>query len=132
MSKGYDKHQDRLAEINSLGRSLARRARSTCEVCEESGVPLHVREVPPLPEAPEADHAVMVCARCGDAIAGGRLDPPESFRGLVGVVWSDVPAIQVAAVRLLTRLGQDGAHWATEVLDGLYLEPEVQEWIDAG
>ncbi len=131
MAKGYDKHQERLEAINALGRGLARRARSTCELCEESGIPLHVREVPPLPEEPEQDSAVMVCEPCGDAIGGGRMDNPDTFRGLEGVVWSEVPAIQVAAVRLLRRLGEQGADWASEVLDGLYIDPEVQEWADA-
>lgn len=132
MAKGYDKHQERMEAIQGLGRSLARRARSTCELCEESGIPLHVREVPPLPEEPEADRAVMVCERCGAAIGGAKLEPSAEYRFLEGVVWSDMPTIQVCAVRLLGRLAEQGVEWATDTLDGLYLDPEVQEWVDGG
>lgn len=131
MAKGYDRNQERLQAIRALGRRLARRARSKCELCERPGLPLHVREVPPLPDEPEEGRALMVCEGCGEAMGGGRLTPPDSFRSLEGVVWSELPAVQVTAVRLLRRLAEQGADWASEVLDGLYLDPEVQAWADA-
>jgi protein PhnA len=41
-------------------------------------------------------------------------------------MWSTEPAVQVMAYRLLTQLGKQ------DLLDMLYLEPEVQEWAEAG
>ena len=130
MAKGYDKHQERQQAIQDLGRALARRARSTCELCERSGLPLHVREVSPPPEVPDIDHAVMVCETCGDAIDGGALSPPDAYRFLEGVVWSDLPVVQVCAVRLLRRVADGGAAWAGDTLEGLYLEPDILQWTD--
>ena len=131
MVRGYDKNQERLEAVAGLGRALARRAKSTCELCEESGLPLRVCEVPPLPEDPDPDRAVMVCEACAEALAGGTITNPESFRSLQGVVWSEVPAVQVTAVRVLRRLADQGAAWAPDLLDDVYLDPEIQAWADA-
>jgi len=43
-------------------------------------------------------------------------------------MWSDVPAVQVVAVRLLRKLSEEGATWAREAMDGLYLEDSVRAW----
>ena len=40
MAKGLLKHQERKSALSLLGKDLARRARSKCELCEASGVPL--------------------------------------------------------------------------------------------
>ncbi len=41
-------------------------------------------------------------------------------------MWSTEPAVQVTAYRLLSKLGKQ------DMLDMLYLEPEVLEWAEAG
>ncbi len=129
MSRGYNKHQDRLAAIAELGRALARRARSRCELCEESGVRLDPCEVTPLPEEPEHDRAVMLCERCARGVDGGPLDALE-WRFLESAAWSTVPAVQVTAVRALRRAADDGVHWAISAVDALYLDPEIEAWVD--
>ena len=131
MAKGRQRHQERMEALAALGRGLARRARSTCELCEATGVPLGPWEVPPLPEEPEEERTVLACGRCRAGLDGGRLEPQE-WRFLEGSVWSPVPAAQVAAARLLRRLAAAGEGWATDVLDGLVLEPDLEEWLDAG
>jgi len=45
-------------------------------------------------------------------------------------MWSEVSAVQVCAVRLLRRLRDGGAGWAGDALDGLYLDPVVEAWVD--
>ena len=126
MARGFDKHYARQAAIAGLGRALSRRARNACELCHEA-TSLVVVEVPPLEESPEPDRAVLVCGRCAGAIqdthAQGR---PETLRFLTDTVWSDVPAVQIAVVRVLRRLAEDGQGWAGDVLDGLYLDPEIE------
>ena len=129
MARGFDKHYARQSAIAGLGRALSRRARNSCELCHEA-TSLQVVEVPPLEEDPEPERAVLVCARCAaviqDTNAQGR---PETLRFLTDTVWSDVPAIQLAAVRVLRRLAADGQDWATDVLDGLYLDPEIEAMV---
>jgi protein PhnA len=45
-------------------------------------------------------------------------------------MWSEVPAVQVVAWRVLNQL-RAGESWAQELLDPLFLEEEVQEWAEA-
>ena len=44
--------------------------------------------------------------------------------------WSEVPAVQVMAVRLLRRMARNEVHWAEELLEHAYLEPDLEEWAD--
>lgn len=128
MARGLDKHRARLDAVQQLGRSLARRARSTCELCGERGVRLDPVEVEPLPDEPDLEHAVMICERCQGGLSGGALDA-VSWRFLETAVWAELPVVQVVAVRLLDRLVEDGVPWAAQTRDTLYLEPDVEAWI---
>lgn len=129
MAKGYDRHQERKAAVAALGRDLARRAKSRCELCGAAGVPLAPWEVPPAPDEPSADRAALLCATCRAAAEGARLDPAE-WRHLETAMWSETPAAQVVAVRLLRRLAADGVPWARDALDALYLDPDIEAWVD--
>lgn len=134
MARGYDEHAERVAAVNALGRPLARRARSACELCgakgDEAGR-LDPFEVPPAPDEPDAEKALLACARCATAMEGGRLDERE-FRFLESAAWSEVQAVQVSAVRMLRRLAAAKVDWAREALENLYLAPEVEEWAAKG
>lgn len=131
MARGRDVHQARIAALQGLGRHLARRCRSTCEVCEASGVPLRPFEVTPLVDDPDLDETIFVCDTCRDGLAGGPLDDPR-WRCLESAVWSDVRPVQVLAVRLVRRLADAGQVWAINLLEGLYLDDEVLARIDSG
>ncbi|MFH1463106.1 MAG: phnA protein [Pseudomonadota bacterium] len=128
MARGYDQHRQRQEATALLGRPLARRSRSRCELCEAGQVRLVPFEVAPIPEDPDPDHAAMLCPACLSGALGARLDPVAS-RHLERACWSEVPAVQVLAVRLLRRLAAERVGWAVEALDGLYLDPEIEEWI---
>ena len=130
MARGYDANQEHKAALAALGRGLARRARSRCELCEQGERSLAPWEVPPAPAEPEEDRCLMICGGCRAGVEGGRVDS-DAWRFLEGVVWSELPAVQVTAVRMLRRLAAEGVSWAVDVVDGLYLEGEVQEWADA-
>src|SRR5690606_41632588 len=45
-------------------------------------------------------------------------------------MWSEVPAVQITAWRLLNRLKQES--WASEHLDMLYLDDEMLAWAKSG
>ena len=114
-----------------LGRPLARRSGSRCELCLAAGVPLAPWEVPPLPEEPDAGRAQPLCGRCLGGAAGDRMEPLQ-WRVLEGAAWSEVLPVQVTAVRLLRRLAGEGADWAADLLDGLWLGPEAEAWLAEG
>ena len=110
------------------GRDLTRRSKAHCELCGAAGERLFAVEVEPLPDQPDPDHAVFLCEQCRDGSDGGELDPSR-WRFLESAVWSEIPAVQVTAVRVCIRLENAGIGWAADVLAGLYLSPEVEAWL---
>ena len=128
MAKGYDQHQERQARINMLGKQLARRSRSTCELCGAGDVPLSVFEVTPEQPEPTADRAIFLCGDCRAPLDNPRLFTPTRWHFLAETVWSDISAVQVMAVRLLRRLSGTES-WAADALEDLYLDDETEDWI---
>lgn len=130
MAKGFEVNQERQAAIASFGKDLARRSKSRCELCETSGVPLKAYEVPPEPKMPELERCVFICDRCREQAENPkRFQAGEDWRCLSQTVWSEVPAVQVMALRLLRR--QAGSQpWAQETLEQVFLDPEVEAWAD--
>jgi len=126
-----ERHLKHARAVAVLGRSLTRRAGSRCELCTAGGVPLAPWEVPPVPAEPEPDRALLLCGSCLEGVEGGDLDP-QTWHFLEAAAWSEVPAVQVTVVRLLRRLAAGGAAWATDLLDGLWLGPEVVDWLEGG
>jgi len=128
MAKGYEKHKERLDAINALGRELTRRSSSKCELCSDSGVKLSGYEIESLPEQSDADHTVFICETCHEGVIGGKLDDAR-WRFLETVIWSEVPVIQVTAVRITRKLQAQGVSWAADLIDSVYLSLEVEEWV---
>ena len=130
MSKGFNEHQGRLRSLASFGKDLARRARSKCELCETSGVPLKTFEVAPVTNPPEFEHLILVCEVCAECLKKVAYSEPARWHCLNNTVWSETPAVQVVAVRILRELAKTEP-WATDLLESVYLEPEVKAWVEA-
>ena len=129
MSKGYAKHKARIDAINLLGKDLARRAGSKCELCETGNERLEPWEPPPPPDDPELDRILLLCGRCTLACDGGAMGNAESWRFLETVMWTDLPALQVSAIRLLNRLAGDGVDWANDAVQTVYPSEEASAWL---
>ncbi len=98
--------------------ALQKRSGGVCELCGSSDG-LH-----PYTVMPKED-AILICTTCADSID----DPMQNeahWHCLNESMWSTEPAVQVVAYRLLSRLGKQ------DLLDMLYLEPEVLAWAEAG
>ncbi len=130
MSKGYQQHKERLQIVASFGRDLARRSGSKCELCGAAGVKLLTYEVPPVPDEPEFDHCLFACETCATQIENPKRMEADHWRCLYDTAWSDIPAVQVTAVRLLRQLAEQEP-WASDLLEQLYLSPAVEEWLAA-
>lgn len=127
MGKGYEIHQARLLALQALGKDLARRAKSKCELTGVSGVPLKPYEIPPVEKEPVIERTLLLSEACHEV-----LDHPERLRGrewqcLAEVVWSEQPATQVVAWRMLQHLAKQ-EDWASEALDKVFLDAEVEVW----
>ena len=132
MARGRERHDARVSAVQALGRELNRRARSTCELCGDR-TSLSVREVPPAPEEPSPERALLVCNRCSTLVAGGDLRriPTDELRFLAETVWAELPAVQVVSVRAARKLAEAGVAWAQEAADGLWLDEEIEAWVGA-
>lgn len=128
MSKGADKHQGRLSELNSFGKDLARRCKSHCELCGNHGVKLVIQEVPPIPKQPEFDQCIFICEACQEQVKQTKKRDVNYWHCLHSAIWSEVPAVQIMAV-LIAKSIADKADYASELLDQVYLDDEQQTWI---
>lgn len=126
MVRGYDKNQERLSALGLLGKDLARRAHSRCELCGASGVKLRTREIEPVPAEPALTHCLLICDACNTEL-DRRVPDINYWRFLETIAWSELPALQVTAVRLLRSIS---ASWAEQLLEQLYLFPEAEAWLE--
>ncbi len=129
MARGLERHREHQNALAALGKDLARRARSTCELCEASGVPLHPYEVPPAPAEPELESCVLLCETCREQLDHPPRRDANHWRCLNKSVWSQVTPVQVLAVRMLRELALRET-WAAELLEQVYITPEVQAWVE--
>lgn len=128
MARGYQKNKEHQEKVALLGKSLIRRCNRKCELCEAAGHGLKVIEVEPVPATPHEDHALMLCQFCRRMVETQEIDPAQT-RFLESVIWSEIPAVQVTAVRMCRNLSAKGVDWAAQVLDTVYLNPEVEAWL---
>ncbi|MES2476063.1 MAG: phnA protein [Verrucomicrobiota bacterium] len=127
MAKGHEVHQQRLAALQAIGKDLARRAKSKCEITGEAGVPLRPYEVPPVAAEPDLERTLLLSEACHEMLDHPKRLAGRSWQCLTEVVWSNFPAQQVVAWRMLHELGKR-EDWAREALDGLFLDEEVEAW----
>ena len=129
MSKGSEKHQARLSELNGFGKDLARRCKSHCELCDTHGMKLVIHEVPPVPKDADFEHCIFICERCQEQIEKPKTLDINYWHCLHTSIWSEVPAVQVMAV-LMAKCISDKADFAEELLDQVYLEEPINQWIE--
>ena len=127
MAKGYELHQARMMALQALGKDLTRRAKSKCELTGASGIPLRPYEVPPVGEEPDIERTLLIFAECCEMLEHPERLAGRSWQCLAEAVWSVMPAVQVVAWRMLEELAKR-EDWASEVLDGVFLDPEVEFW----
>jgi len=112
----------------SIEASLQARSESKCELCAATK-DLSVYEVPNSPSN-TADESVFLCATCQEQIEDDSKTDANHWRCLNDSMWSQVPAVQVMAFRMLNRLRGEG--WPQDLLDMMYLEDDVKAWAEAG
>lgn len=124
MARGRDRHRARLDALAALGRPLARRARSACELCETAGESLEPWELPPAPDEPVLERTLLLCRRCHGGASNPDAIEADDWRFLENAVWGELPVARVLALRLLRALGQSDVIWARESAESAYLDEE--------
>ena len=111
----------------STEQKLHDRSGSRCELC---GVTDHllVYNVPPQ-SGDDTDKCILACGTCFEQINDPESIDPNHWRCLNESMWSQVPAVQVMAWRMLKKLSSEG--WPQDLLDMLYLDEELLAWAQA-
>ncbi|TNF04351.1 MAG: hypothetical protein EP323_06835 [Gammaproteobacteria bacterium] len=103
---------------------LQERSGNQCELCRNDKA-LSAYPVPPESGA-DPEKSVLLCSTCREQVEQPELVDPNHWRCLNDSMWSQVPAVQVMAWRMLSRLREEV--WARDLLDMLYLEDDVLAW----
>ncbi len=111
----------------SLIQRLNERSGSKCELCSATN-DLKIYEVPPVSTG-GIDGSLLACVTCIDLINNPETTDANHWRCLNDSMWSEFPAVQAVAWRMLSRLKEEG--WPQDLLDMLYLDEETLKWAKA-
>ncbi|GAB0150895.1 PhnA domain-containing protein [Marinobacterium sp. BA1] len=111
----------------SIEQALQARSESKCELCGATE-DLAVFAVPPSSDN-SVDQSVLLCDTCRNQIDNPEQMDANHWRCLNDSMWSQVPAVQVLAWRMLNRLRGEG--WPQDLLDMMYLDDETLSWAQA-
>lgn len=107
---------------------LKERSQQQCELCTAT-TNLDIYEVPPT-AGNVSDREIYICETCLQQVEKkAELDIAHWQQHLPTAMWSEVPAVQVVAWRMLNRFRQES--WAADLLDMMYLDEEHMEWAKA-
>ena len=96
---------------------------SNCELCSStSNLKAHVVE--------PKDISITICGACKEQIENPAQMDPNHWRCLTESMWSETPAVQVSAWRVLNLLRKNEG-WAQDLFEQLYLDENLQSWAEA-
>lgn len=111
----------------SLISNLETRSGNQCELCT-STENLDAYEV--APSDGSSDQYIHACGTCRSQLEAPTTADANHWRCLNDSMWSQVPAVQVVAWRMLNALSAEG--WPQDLLDMLYLDDDTLNWAKAG
>lgn len=103
---------------------LRARSANRCELCD-AVEQLKVYEVPPA-ASNDADREILACEVCLAQIEKRQELDSAHWQCLTTSMWSEFPAVQVVAWRMLNRFRHES--WAADSLDMLYLDDQLLEF----
>ena len=112
----------------STEQALKLRGSNACELCTNPNE-LAVYSVPPS-SLGNPDDSVLLCSNCLSQINQPDTLDVHHWRCLNDSMWSQIPAVQVMAWRMLSQLSQTES-WAQDALDMMYLDESTQQWASA-
>ncbi|SHG66139.1 phosphonoacetate hydrolase [Salegentibacter echinorum] len=108
----------------SLEKELMQRSDSLCELCGNQEN-LGVYKIADFPRK-DLDASFMCCETCREQIENPEKVEVNHWRCLNDSMWSTVPAVQVTAFQMLTRLKDEG--WPQDLLDMMYMEDDLKSF----
>lgn len=111
----------------TLEERLIQRSEQQCELCKSTDT-ITLYEVPPQSGSTD-DNCIMLCNECKTQVEKKAEPDSKHWTCLTETMWSEVPAVQVVAWRMLNRLRNES--WAADNLDMMYLDDEKLAWAKA-
>jgi protein PhnA len=111
----------------TIEQQLQTRSNNVCELCNATDK-LSIYEIPPNPEKRETT-CLYICQKCTDQLEKKEEIDATHWACLNDSMWSEVPAVQVVAWRLLHRIKTES--WAAEAIDMMYLDDDNMAWAKA-
>ena len=106
---------------------LQERSNHKCELCKSEAA-LKIYVVPPS-FLGKQDNNILICDKCQAQLDKKEELDSNHWKGLSEIMWSEVPAIQVVAWRMLNRLRLHS--WAMDNLEMMYLDEDTLAWAKA-
>lgn len=113
------------AAVGVLGKELTRRSKGRCELCD-SRDEVRLYELEPFPEDPTPDRTLMACGRCRRWLDGEPMVAMEAWF-LGAAVWHELPAVRLAAGRMLLGAGDLEDPWVVDNLEASGIDPVSRE-----
>ena len=111
----------------NLEERLLLRSENKCELCKA------VENLMPYPVPPQdgstEENTFIICGKCRAQVEKKEDLNSSHWACLSESMWSEVPAVQVVAWRILSRLRNES--WAADNLDMMYLTDENLAWAKA-
>lgn len=121
MAKGHQANKERLDEICSFGKSIAKRAGFKCEWCESKE---DLRVWDHLPDKPpNLDSLAMLCKKCRDLVDGRKAGSDE-LRSIRNALWSNIPAVAEGAAKVLARCNES---WVRDAIEQSSIDEALKE-----
>ncbi len=112
----------------NIEKEIYSRAEEKCELCGNNN---EMKLFTVLPkEGNHPDDCILVCSKCHDQLSNPEKVDPNHWRCLNDSMWSQVPAVQVVAWRMLSQLRNEG--WPQDLLDMMYLDDQILTWAKEG
>ena len=108
----------------NIEKELQARSESKCELCGATDS-LQIHIVAPRLGS-NTDECIYACSTCVEQIQTPEKTDSNHWRCLNDSMWSQTPAVQVIAWRMLNRLKTEG--WPADLLEMLYLDAETLAW----
>jgi protein PhnA len=111
----------------SIDKELQKRSDSRCELCGST----EANKAYALPSSPgnKPAHHIWICPTCYNQMQHIETADAHHWRCLNDSIWSETPAVKVAAWRMLHKLKH--LDWVPDLLDIAYLDDETLEWAKA-
>ncbi|MFT4533554.1 MAG: protein PhnA [Saprospiraceae bacterium] len=112
----------------NISRDLEKRSESKCELCgNEERLTAYIV----APKTGEnLEDQVSTCSTCNDQLENSDNIDPNHWRCINDSMWSQEPAVQVVAYRMLHKL--KSTDWANDLIDMMYLDDDTKSWAKEG